>query len=397
MKRFLIALCVLVMIAGICCAEDIQEKELPIFYATTTTTFHLRPEKESEDHLNYVSSGTRADVYEVQDSWCRVMIKGTEGWCKDRWLNFIKSTNIQKEPQYEAITVQEFTIWLEPDSTRSLRKVPQGKFMTLYEYGEEWSQILYDGILGWCKTHLLWGFRSLNAKKYPVPGVVPNIGMVTLNQDTWIDSKDFVGMNARTGSFICVRSADESNYTLPVWRKENTIPLENGDLTAFVPWEDAQAGDVIGGFTTFYDENYGKDLAAERAYNIDLACQRIHGIVLQPGERFSYNDLCAPYKPTNGYKMAPNISAKGKGYGGGVCQVTTTLYNALIPLPIQLEEWRVHQKIGVVYIPQYFDAAVGSFYDFIFNNTLPYPIRIFAQPQEGAITVLVYRADESAT
>lgn len=268
--------------------------------------------------------------------------------------------------------------------------------MTIYEYGNEWCQIYYEDVLGWCKTRLLWGFRSLNAAKYPVPGVQPNQGMLTLNRDTWIEAKGFDGMNALAGTLICVRSYDVNGYTLPVWRNEGAIPLENGHFTAFVPWEEAKPGDLIGGFTTFYDEDYGAPLAEARAFNIQLACQRIHDIVMQPGDRFSYNDLCAPYKKSNGYMLAPNISDKGTGYGGGVCQLTTTLYNALILLPLQIDEWRVHQKSGVAYIPQYFDAAVGSFYDLIFNNTLPYPIRIFAKPQGGAVTVLLYRAEDTA-
>jgi len=394
MKRLLALFCLILMLPPIAVADETEAKELPIYQATAASVFYLRAEIDSKENVAYVGENYRVDIYEISGDWCRAVVRGQEGWCKLRNLNILRSLNIQKEPQYEAITAQKFTLWLEPNSTRALRQVPYDKFMTVYEYGEDWCQILYDGVLGWCKTKLLWGFRSLNAANYPVPGVQPNMGMLTLTQDTWIESKDFDGMNALTGSLICVRSQNEQGYTLPVWRNEDTIPLESGDLAAFVPWEEAKPGDLIAGFTTFYDEDYGEELAQARAFNIDLACQRIHDVVLQPGDRFSYNDLCAPYKKSNGYQLAPNISAKGTGYGGGVCQLTTTLYNALIPLPLQIDEWRVHQKKGVVYIPQYFDAAVGSFYDLIFNNTLPYPIRIYAKPQMGAVTVLLYRVEE---
>lgn len=394
MIKKIIALCLLLMLPVVSFAENAEEKELPIYYTTAAKEFHLRAEIESDKRVVKVSPQTKVDVYETSGDWCRVSVRGKEGWCKVSWLNFIKSVHVdQKTPRYEAITAREFTIFLEPNSKRSLRKTEKEKFITVYEYGEEWCQVFWEDILGWCKTDMLWGFRSLDAEKYPVPGVQPNAGVVLLSRDTWIDSDDFDGMNAPAGSLVCVRSAGEGEYTLPVWRKEGKIPAENGQMMPFAAWQEARPGDVIGGFTTFYDADYGADLAEGRAYNIDLACQRIDDVVLQPGERFSYNDLCAPYKVSNGYKMAPNISAKGQGYGGGVCQVTTTLYNALIPLPLQIDEWRVHQKTGVVYIPQYFDAAVGSFYDLIFRNTLPYPIRIEAMPQSGAVTVLLYRAE----
>ena len=88
-------------------------------------------------------------------------------------------------------------------------------------------------------------------------------------------------------------------------------------------------------------------------------------------ETFSFNALCAPYRHSNGYELAPNVSTDGFGYGGGVCQVTTTLYNAALTLPLQIEEWALHSKQGAVYVPQFFDAAVGNYSDFTFVNLLP--------------------------
>lgn len=91
--------------------------------------------------------------------------------------------------------------------------------------------------------------------------------------------------------------------------------------------------------------------------------------------------------------MAPNISSDGKGYGGGVCQLSTTLYNAALGLPFRIDEWRVHRERGVAYVPQYFDAAVGSYSDLAFTNLLPYAISLEVLTQNGALTVLIRRAD----
>lgn len=90
--------------------------------------------------------------------------------------------------------------------------------------------------------------------------------------------------------------------------------------------------------------------------------------------------------------MAPNISSDGEGYGGGVCQVSTTMYNALLSLPLRITKWAIHRDIGVPYIPVGFDSAVGSYTDLSFINTLPYPIRIEAVPQNGVLSVFIYRA-----
>ena len=113
-------------------------------------------------------------------------------------------------------------------------------------------------------------------------------------------------------------------------------------------------------------------------------------------ETFSFNALCAPYRHSNGYELAPNVSTDGFGYGGGVCQVTTTLYNAALTLPLQIAEWALHSKQGAVYVPQFFDAAVGNYSDFTFVNLLPYGVQIHASAQNGVLTVLFCRAEEDS-
>jgi len=299
----------------------------------------------------------------------------------------------EETPIYEAIARMEFHMRPEVGSTRWGEKVDAGATVQVYEYGDQWCRIA-GGEQGWCQTEWLWGFRSLDALNYSVPGAIMNQGAVQLAQDTWIQGGKFKGVMAQKGTIVCISERTDESYLLPIWRGEGSIPLMNGDLVGFDIWEEAVPGQLLGGFTTFYGDQLGKGMAKERAYNIALGCQRIHGTILEPGERFSFNALCAPYKKENGYLMAPNISRDGKGYGGGVCQVTTTLYNALLGLPLQIEEWAVHRFAGIDYAPQFFDAAVGSYTDLAFINTLPYSIRISALDQEGVVTVLIYREGE---
>lgn len=67
-----------------------------------------------------------------------------------------------------------------------------------------------------------------------------------------------------------------------------------------------------------------------------------------------------------------------------------------LTLPLQIEEWALHSKQGAVYVPQFFDAAVGSYSDFTFVNLLPYGVQIHASAQNGVLTVLFYRAEEDS-
>lgn len=299
----------------------------------------------------------------------------------------------EEAPAYEAIAGIRFNVRKEPGSEYRVIAVEENETVDVYEYGEEWCRVGYGRETGWAKTKWLWGFRSLDARRYSVPGAPDILGAVRLDQPSWIAGGSFGGLTAASGSLVCV-SAASGTYTLPVWRGTGSLPLDAGTLIPFVSWEAARPGDLIGGFTTYYNERTGGSLAAARAYNIALSCQRIDNAVLEPNGGFSFNAACAPYKRGNGYQKAPNISDDGVGYGGGVCQVTTTLYNAVLGLPLQINDWAVHRKSGVQYVPQYFDAAVGSYSDLRFTNTLPYSIRISAQPQNGAVTVLIYRLEE---
>lgn len=92
----------------------------------------------------------------------------------------------------------------------------------------------------------------------------------------------------------------------------------------------------IGTYTTNYNS------AIPRAVNVQLAAQRINGTLLQPGELFSFSNAVQPRRPENGYVLAPAIG--GHEYGGGICQVSSTLYaamcHALLPAAERRQEMR---------------------------------------------------------
>ena len=113
----------------------------------------------------------------------------------------------------------------------------------------------------------------------------------------------------------------------------------------------------------------------------------------ETGESFSFNALCGPYEKNNGYVRAPNISRSGYGVGGGVCQVSTTIFEAVLGLELQLDHWEVHQTSGVKYAPVNFDCAVGGGKDLRFTNNLGYAIRLEVRTQNGALTAYFFRSE----
>lgn len=299
----------------------------------------------------------------------------------------------ETEARYSAITNTAFHLRAEPDGRR-LAEVPKGSRITISEWGEDWCLATYRGTTGYCKTDWTYSLCSLDPFLYPLPGSpCPAQGYVTLLHATTVKAGDYDGTLLPAGTTLCAKLTGDGDVELHVWRDVQRLSDDDAVYQPFIAWDKASPGDVIGGFTTYFCDRQGKTHPKERANNIRIGCTRINGLILASGERFSFNAVCGPYRKSNGYYLAPNISRAGEGYGGGVCQVSTTLYNALLTAPLQVEEWSIHRYKGVDYVPQFFDAAVGTHANLIFSNPLPYPIQLRAHVEAGAITILILRAE----
>lgn len=149
----------------------------------------------------------------------------------------------------------------------------------------------------------------------------------------------------------------------------------------------APASTLLGSYSTNYDANIS------RAVNVALAASRINGIVVQPGESFSYNQAILPRTAANGYVKASMIVNKKYvlGTGGGICQVSSTLYAAMLTAGLPATERHPH-SLKVHYIPEGMDATIsGNTLDLKFTNIFSYPIQIQAAADNGTLTVSIYR------
>lgn len=148
----------------------------------------------------------------------------------------------------------------------------------------------------------------------------------------------------------------------------------------------------IGSFYT----NYTGGETLGRNINLRVGCAAINGTVLLPGEEFSANDILGEQTYENGYRMAAVIM-DGKleqGMGGGVCQITSTLYNAAIRAELQITE-RHNHSLAVAYIPTGLDAAVaGTYKNLRFVNSTEYPVYIEAYSGNGVLMTNIYGYEE---
>ena len=132
--------------------------------------------------------------------------------------------------------------------------------------------------------------------------------------------------------------------------------------------------------------------SSARKNNVKKALESFNGMIVEPGETVSFNETTGPRTEAQGYKNA-HIIVGGvyvDGVGGGVCQASTTLYNALILADIEILSVN-HHSLPASYVPLSFDAMVsGSYSDLVFKNTLDNPIYIKTSADENNVTVQIY-------
>ena len=149
--------------------------------------------------------------------------------------------------------------------------------------------------------------------------------------------------------------------------------------------------DLLATFSTNYQASN-----VSRTTNLKLASNKINGTVILPNEEFSYNKVVGERTISAGYKMAATYS-NGQvvdGLGGGICQISSTLYDAVVMANLNVTTRRSHQFV-TSYVPAGKDATVvWGAQDFKFVNSRKYPVRIVATVEGGVATVQIWGIKE---
>ncbi|WP_394684038.1 VanW family protein [Schaedlerella sp.] len=145
--------------------------------------------------------------------------------------------------------------------------------------------------------------------------------------------------------------------------------------------------DILGSYTTYYGES-----GEGRTKNVESGANHLNGILLRPGEEQSANEAMEPYTIENGYAEADSYESNTvvQTMGGGICQVSSTLYNALLFAELEIVERYPHSML-VSYVEASKDAAIADdLLDLVFKNNLDSPIYIQAVLAEGNLTFNIY-------
>ena len=206
-----------------------------------------------------------------------------------------------------------------------------------------------------------------------------------------VDGKFNIVSQGNAGVEINVaKSASDVIATLDNWDKQDIYVSLTQEVTESNIDAEAlsQMTDILGSYTTSF-----KSSSADRSGNVKTGCRHINGTLLYPGEQLSVYKTVSPFTEDNGYFMAGSYlnGMVVESLGGGICQVSSTLYNAVIRAELQVDERYPHSMV-VTYVDLSSDAAIaGTSKDFKFTNNTEYPIYIEGYTTEDKkITFNIY-------
>lgn len=148
--------------------------------------------------------------------------------------------------------------------------------------------------------------------------------------------------------------------------------------------------DVLGYCETSHTDNENRNT------NLRLVCEILSGMILQPGEEFSFNGAVGERTKERGFLPAPAYSGDTlvDHYGGGVCQTSSTLYNCALLADLEITH-RLSHGYTVRYLPVGLDATVNwGTTDFCFRNSLDYPIMLMGEVSDGMVKMWILGVDD---
>ena len=328
---WIIAVCLALLTAHAVCAEEETQEITPLYRAVVSSSGRILDEPDGKT-VQYVRKGYLVDIFRVDPKYVYVRCYSQYGYLlRDRVENVTPLDSVSTPP-----------------------------------YGVEVFQYLTEA--------------SCDLAVWPAPAEEGE-RLITLHE------------GARFGLL-----GFENGWAKVIFKRR--YGYIRGDLlTSLVHVRGGTEEDLLDAPVSVYTSYYNlADTPANRnrIVNLRVACERLSAIVLNPGERLNFNTQVGPYKASVGYQSAPVLAGGTTtlNYGGGTCQVASTLYNAVLQLPgLTVTQRRAHGPSGASYVPHGVDAAVGSGnINLIFRNDYGFPVRFECSAQDGALTISIWKA-----
>ncbi len=301
---------------------------------------------------------------------------------------------------YNAIITMNYpksstSVYAEMDRLSKILDVYRaGKRLQVTAVYPGWVEIKLGNKLGYVLRNRVDQVNPIDPVNTPPYGVEVYTYTAVISQDTPVlfePQPDAEILNVLTAGAKVALLGMENGYAKLVHKREygyiDTRLLK--EITPVAP--NVELGDEdtpISVFCSFYNDN------PDRITNLRIACERLER-VMQPGETLLFNETVGPFTKGNGYLPAPVLTdgVTKMGYGGGSCQISSTLYNTVLQLPgVTIVERHPHGASGAAYLPHGVDASSGAL-NFKMRNSYDFPIRIEANCHDLCLFMAIYRAD----
>ena len=196
---------------------------------------------------------------------------------------------------------------------------------------------------------------------------------------------EIIGIDFDIDTAENILNDSKNEYIIPLTITYPEITIDKLEINFFP--------DLLGYFSTKYDLQN-----KNRATNLALATSKINGTIILPGKEFSYNSIVGARTIDAGYKES-KIYSNGQvvdGIGGGICQISSTLYNTALFASLEITERHNHQFITSYVSPGRDATVVYGSKDLKFLNNRTYPIKIIATASDGIVKISIYGIKENA-
>jgi len=393
------------------------DENTPKYYAFSTVALKVRkePDKGSTGVGSIPKGSTVYILRLVNDNWAYITFERGNGYVQTQYLQNMTSydgTPIETEQgeqpfdahiegftaNFKSHTVKAAKMYESADtSSKTVANIPIYTEVIVSQVDGDWAYACYKDRYGFIPVSSLFKWDRLTVDAGDIPGldVMPVLAFVNKSTDILDPNTTQVLQTINPGAALAVFEKDSmGRYLLPYERQDGFISEEDVAYTIpVVPWQDAQPGDMIACFSTYFAVGISSPAYQGRNWNIHLASSMISGVTLDPNEEYDQYQIIGPYRKSTGYHAAPIMKKDATmGYGGGTCQVNTTFYLANIQVPMMITHRKVHAEVGIYYVPQGFDAAVGGGnINLTLYNSLPYRIRYQMMNSDGVLTCCIFR------
>ncbi len=320
-------------------------------------------------------------------------------------LCLLFSAGCAKEALYTAAVTRNFpssttSVYAAQDTeSRVLAKYKPGQKLVVTDVFPNYLEISINGGVGYVLRHRVDNVVAIDPVNTPPYGVEVNRYFTTLENTVDVrqapdeSAASLITLTAGAKlSFIDV----ENGWARLIFKRQygyvDTRLLSGLQMTAPAP-EYGADGIPIAVYTSFYSLSTDP-LNLGRIENLKLCCKRMSR-VMQPGDILDFNNSVGPFEKSLGFQQAPVLidGEATPGYGGGSCQVSSTLYNVVLQLTgVNVLQRRPHGSNGAKYLPHGVDASSGDL-NFIIRNDFAFPVEIDAHVQDGALFIAFYKAD----